>query len=175
MASYCQPEDFYVEWIAATEKPASGLEVAPANIIQAGDSLYLRTYFVWDGTNFWERDSVKAAVEGSTVSVTYYLENLVTGGNPVKIGGGPLKILTSLDSQMQKDGWTYWYYGPNDLVYRFGDTAEITTGPFGSGKTLELPTASANDGTWQVLVVLNGGLGTRVCAFSSDMFIQIVK
>jgi hypothetical protein len=136
MASYNQPESFWVEWIAATEIPASGMQIEPANIVQVGDNLKLRA---------------------------------------IKVGGGAITKLTSVDSQMAADGWTGWWYGSNDLVYRSENTVDITTGAYGSGKTLELPTAAALEGTWQVLVVLNGGAGSGVCAFSSDMFVQIVK
>jgi len=185
MASYSQPEYFYVDWMAATEvPPLPKAPIMPSNIVQVGDSLKLRAYFYYSGTVFWERKAVKDACEGDPNSsspiqpaakITYFLEDLEKGGTPIKIDGGTLTKLTSLDSQMQADGYTFWYFGSNDLVYRSEDTVEITTGAHGSGKSLELPTAAATEGTWQVTVVLSGGAGSGVSVFCSDMFVQVLK
>jgi hypothetical protein len=175
MSSYGQPEDLWIDWIVGSEYEGGVLKVEPANILPVGNSLKLRTYVAWSGTNFWERTAVKTAIEGPNVKLTYLLQDLQAGGTPIRIDGGPLTVLTALDAQMTADGYGSWYWGPNDLFYRFGDSVEITTGLHGSGETLELPSAAATDGTWQVIAVLNGGVGSQVSAFSSDMFIQITK
>jgi hypothetical protein len=163
MSYYSQPKDFRVVHIATTE--ISGMETEPANIVQVGDQLVLRTYFNWDGSNFFEKQAVIRACEGEgtnppTAKVSYFLEDLECGGTPIKIPGGDLTKLIALDGQMEEDGWDAWNFDPNELVYR--------------AETLELPTDTATEGTWQVTVVLNGGAGSRVSVFYSDMFIQLL-
>lgn len=175
MASYGQPDDLWIDWIVGSEYEGGILKVEPSNILPVGNSLKLRTYVAWSGSNFWERTAVKAAIEGPNVKVMYFLQDLEAGGTPIKVDGGPLTILTALDAQMTADGYGGWWWGPNDLFYRFGDSVEITTGLPGSGMVLELSSDTATEGTWQVTVILNGGLGTQVSAFSTDMFIQVLK
>lgn len=175
MAQYGQPESFSVKLIHPTETPPAGASIPPDNILQVGDTLKLRTYFEFSGTNGFERNAVFTALAGAP-TVTYYFDDLAAGGTPIQVSGGPIIKLAVLDAQAQADLKIAVYDLVNKDLYRSADTVAITTGAFASGQTLTLPAATATQGCWQVSVVLNGANPMfKVCAFSSEMLVVIFK
>lgn len=166
-----QPTVFDFGLVKATETPAAGPLQPPAIIIQAGNSLMLRSYFHCGGTPF-ERGGVAAALAGAGAGVTYFCDDLEAGGTPVKIPGGVISKLTAAEitaafgpgGDLEGSGLP-----PTDDYYRSADTAAITTG---GGATLNIP-AGRTSGTWRVLTYINGAAPFQVVAFDDNLLIQV--
>jgi hypothetical protein len=164
-----QPDGFSVATIIPTE-PAN--RDTPVNVVDAGDTLTLRTYLHVNNTvTPILKNAVKNALAASG-KVEYHLQDLETGAMVPTIAGGPISKLTAaqIATAIAAGGDLAGLGLPaTGDYYLSADTAPITTGP---GNTLKVPAGSAT-GTWRVLTLATGGAGTYISAFDDGLFIEV--
>jgi hypothetical protein len=183
-----QPKEFALAAIVAKEKPeGSVLPVAPATTIQAGDKLTLKTYLFVNGDAL-VNNYVGAALSSGTI--TYYFEDLDSGGTPVKkIGTTPFDALSKNDVEIAlgiKPGPpSNAKVIPNELAnmglssagdwFLSGETSDITTGT-AAGVDLQVPPPQ-KVGSWRVLTAVWGGQvfgkPSQVAAHADELLIQV--
>ncbi len=182
-----QPVGFDVVNIVATDKSSGD---APSNIVDVGASIVLKTYMhVNDKVGQSDRKNVRLALLGGTVggtpvpatgSIEYHLQDLETGTMVGTIAGGKISELTqgsAIRSSVLGPGGDLEGFPDTakDDYYLSDNTADITTGDSGSGKTLTLPLAASLSGTWRGLAHAHGGAGSLISTFDDGLLIQIIK
>jgi hypothetical protein len=183
-----QPKEFAIAAILTREKAAgSVLPVAPTTTIQAGDKLTLKTYLFVNG-DAMVNNYVGAAL--ATGTITYYFEDLDSGGTPVKkVGVTPFDALIKSDveialgikpgppsnakvipGELEKLGLS-----PDGDWFLSGETSDITTGTTAGVDLLVPPPQKA--GSWRVLTAVWGGQvfgkPSQVAAHADELLIQV--
>jgi hypothetical protein len=192
-----QPQGFAVARVIPYE-PGE----APAIVVQAGDSIKLKTYLRVGPTTVGsktitpsnnDRKQVRLSLVGATIanvavpptgSLEYHLQDLETGAMVPSIPGGTFIELTATSTPSRAT-----VLGPNgdlegfpdtsqDDYYLSQDTAAITTGDSASTAKLKTPAAVApavsESGSWRVLTHAHGGVGTEVASFDDDLVITVI-
>lgn len=177
-----QPIGFDVVSVCPTEPVTAQ---SPALIIQAGDSVTLKTYLHFKGQPFEKAalDTYLTALDAAgnpQVVAAYHLQDLETGAMVPGILGGKITAMSpaevaaavaagclppgSVISSPQNEG--YWVSA---------DTSNITTGGPGSGATLSI-SAGHYAGTWRVLTHLHSTLPQRhFSAFDDGLLIEVIQ
>jgi len=178
-----QPEVFDFGRVIATETPGGGVLQPPMFIVQAPNTLKLRTYFHCGGTVF-ERAGVDTSLTTAGAQVVYFFDDLEAGGIPVKVPGGAISVkLTAADKDyafgtsaiagptpgvgekdLEGSG-----LNPADDYWLSIDTAPIATG---AGATLDIP-AARTSGTWRVLTHVTGAGAFQVSAFDDRLLVHV--
>jgi hypothetical protein len=195
-----QPQGFAVAKVISTEPVTA---TAPALVVQAGDSIKMKTYLRVGPTTVGsvtvtpstsERRDVRIALVGGTIggvpvpatgSLEYHFQDLETGAVVPSIAGGTIIELnaTSAPSRAAVLGaggdLAGFPDGPENDYYLSPDTLPITTGDSASTATLKTPAggggAGSESGTWRVLTHAHGGAGTEVSSFDDDLLITVIN
>lgn len=163
-----QPNVFDCAMVIPTE---SGAPLTPPyGIVEAGDTLNLRSYFHCGGNDAVVRNNVSTVLAGAP-TVQYFFQDLQTLVAPILVAGGPITRLTAAEiaAAFQPAGDLAGSgLDPTDDYYRSADVP-ITTGP-----GMRLVIATGVTGMWRVLTVISGGATTGVSAFDDNLVIQVI-
>jgi hypothetical protein len=170
-----QPVEFEIVSVIPTETTTSGGVDAPSYILEANDTLTLKTYCHCGGGVVIRR-AVNTALTSAGAACEYFFLDLEVGGIPQKftaVGSvHPLdatEIAAALGPGGDLEGRGLPLTGD---YYLWADTAPITTSNDVGGGTLK-PPAGEDVGTWFVLTHVHGNVGSGVTAFLNDMLIQV--
>ena len=178
-----QPEVFDFGRVIATETPGGGVMQPPMFIVQAPNTLKLRTYFHCGGSAF-ERAGVDASLTAVGAQVVYFFDDLEAGGTPVKVAGGAISVrLQPADKDFAFGtsliaGPTPGVVGkdlegsglnPADDYWLSIDTAPISTG---TAATLDIPIGRTS-GSWRVLTHITGAGAFQVSAFDDNLLVHV--